>query len=154
MMSTQDYREKQRINEYLLAYWDVKRQGRPFPSEKEIEPAELSEIWDSCFLVRYNEGVADENEFTYLYLGTALVEAYGGDDASARDICSRLIFPSSMSLVHKFREIIMTQKPAEEINEFLNARKLLVKYRSTMLPLADERGVVRYIIGGMKWKAF
>ena len=152
--NTSEYREKQRINEYLLAYWDVKRGERAFPFEKEIEPAELSEIWDSCFLVRFNEGVEDEGEFTYLYLGTALVEAYGGDDASARDICARLIFPSSMSLVHKFREIIQTGKPAEEINEFLNSKKLLVKYRSTMLPLADERGIVRYIIGGMKWKAF
>jgi hypothetical protein len=153
-VNTQEYREKQRINEYLLAYWEVKRQGRPFPLEKEIEPAELSEIWDSCFLVRYNIGVEDENEFTYLYLGSALVEAYGGDDASARDICSKLIFPSSMSLVHKFREIVKVGKPAEEISEFLNNKKLMVKYRSTMLPLADEKGVVRYIIGGMKWKAF
>ncbi len=152
--NTAEYREKQRINEYLRAYWDVKRQGRAFPPEKEIEPAELSEIWDSCFLVRYNEGVDDEGEFTYLYLGNTLVEAYGGEDATARDVCARLIFPSSMSLVHKFREIVQTSKPAEEINEFLNAKKLLVKYRSTMLPLADEKGVVRFILGGMKWKAF
>lgn len=149
-----DYKDKQRINEYLHSYWETKRVGRAYPMENDIEPSELSDIWDSCFLVRYNEGQEEENAFTYLYLGTALLEAYGGDDASSRDICTRLIFPSSMSLVHKFKEIIKTGKPTEEDSEFLNIKKLLVKYRSTMLPLTDDKGTIRYIIGGMKWKAF
>jgi hypothetical protein len=149
-----DYKDKQRINEYLHSYWDSKRQSQACPTESQIEPQELAEIWDSCFLVRYNVGHDEDSAFTYLYLGTALLEAYGGDDASARDICTRLIFPSSMSLVHKFKEIIKTGKPTEEESEFLNIKKLLVKYRSTMLPLTDEKGQVRYILGGMKWKAF
>jgi hypothetical protein len=104
--------------------------------------------------VRFNEGADDETEFTYLYLGEALVEAYGGKDVSARDLCTRLVFPSSMSLLHKFRDIIRMGAPAEEVAEFVNISKVLVKYRSTMLPLADSEGRVRYIIGGMKWKAF
>jgi hypothetical protein len=149
-----DYRDNKRINDFLHAYWAAKRQEYPFPKEKEIDPADLSEIWDSCFLVRYNADAEDENEFTYLYLGKALVEAYGGQDATARDVCSRLVFPSSMSLIHKFREIIKTGQPAEEVNEFMNAKKFLIKYRSTMLPLGDDQRKVRFIIGGMKWKAF
>lgn len=151
---TPSYKDKQRINEYLYSYWESKRNGKPYPSEDDIDPAELSDIWDSCFLVKYNEHLTDENEFTYLYLGSTLLEAYGGSDETSHDICMRLIFPSSMSLVHKFREIVSSGKPATEEGEFLNVKKLLVKYRSNMLPLSDRNGKIRYIIGGMKWKLF
>lgn len=148
-----DYKDKQRINEFLYSYWDKKRSGRPYPNESEIDPSELDAVWDSCFLVRYNHGEADENEFTYLYLGSTLLEAYGGSDDRARDICTQLIYPSSMSLIHKFKDIIRHGKPVEESGEFLNIKKILVKYRSNMLPLADQNGNVIYILGGMKWKA-
>lgn len=148
------YKDKQRINEYLHSYWESKHNGRTCPSESDIDPAELADIWDSCFLVRYNDTHTDENEFTYLYLGSTLLEAYGGSDENTREICTRLIFPSSMSLVHKFREIVEHGKPVLEEGEFLNIKKLLVKYRSNMLPLLDKEGNIRYIIGGMKWKLF
>lgn len=145
------YTEKKRINELLEAYWNHLRGNRKFPLEKEINIEDLESIWDSCFLVKVN--IHDTGQpYTYTYLGDSLIDAYGSDNE--REICERLVYPSSMSLVHKFKEVIETGKPVEEDNEFVNAKGVLIKYRSNILPLGDEGGKIGYLIGGMKWKAF
>ncbi len=145
------YREKKRINELLQVYWDELRGKRPFPLESEISIEDLEMIWDSCFLVKVD--AANPNQpFTYTYLGDSLIEAYGSE--SERDICERLVYPSNMSLVHKFHEVMEKKEPVLEESEFINSRNALIKYRSNILPLGDKDGKVAYLIGGMKWKAF
>ena len=145
--------QSKRINEILLGYWQSKCAGRPFPLESDINPDDLDAIWDSCFLVKVEAG-ASAPEYRYVYLGQSLVEAYG-DDLTNREVCERLVYPSNMSLVHKFGEIVEAQKPAIEDNEFTNTKGLVVKFRSCMCPLSKrEGGGVDYIVGGMKWKAF
>lgn len=146
-----NYREKKRINELLQVYWEELRGNRPFPLEKEINIEDLENIWDSCFVVKVDPELPDQ-PFTYTYLGDSLIEAYGSDNE--RDICERLVFPSSMSLVHKFQEVLEKKAPVTEESEFINARNALIKYRSSILPLGDKEGHIGFLIGGMKWKAF
>ena len=151
VITSNDLAEKRRINEFLKTYWEGLRRGRPYPYETEIDIRQLELIWDSCFLVRKEDG--DEKPYNYLYLGTALINAYG-DDLNEREVCERLIFPSSMSLVHRFDEVMHEGKPVLDESEFTNNSGMLIRYRSIMLPLAKENGTVGFIIGGMRWKAF
>jgi hypothetical protein len=142
----------QRINERLRSYWNELRGARPFPSEREVDFTELDAVWKSCFLVKRDE--AKQIPFAYIYLGSDLIAAYG-DDLGAREICERLVFPSSMSLLHKFEEVVRSRSPVEQEDVFTNTKGLLIKYRSLMLPLGDEKNEhVEYIIGGMRWKAY
>ncbi len=145
---------KQRISEILKLYWERLRGERPFPMESEVNPDsdELMPIWDSCFLVRVEANA--EQPYHYAYLGDALVAAYGGEDASAREVCEMLVYPSTMSMVHRFKEVVNSGKPRMEESEFTNGSGELIKYRSELLPLGDETGDVAYILGGMKWKAY
>jgi hypothetical protein len=148
--------QNQRITEILKGYWEALRGDRPFPLESEVdtESAELRSIWRSCFLVKVDYENADR-PYHYAYLGDALVKAYGGEDASAREVCETLVYPSTMSLIHKFKDVVESGKPTLEENEFTNKVGELIKFRSELLPLGGQEGSgVGYILGGMKWNAF
>ncbi len=147
-------REK-RITELLRLHWEKVKGDAQFPSESAINPEseELKPIWDHCFLVRIDQ-TNIERPYAYLYLGEALVKAYGGEDASAREVCETLVYPSSMSLVHKFKEVADFTNPVNEEGEFVNSAGETIRFRSELLPLTDSAGDVSYILGGMKWKAY
>lgn len=151
-MPSNDLGNQRRINEVLSSYWHMQRGDRPFPLEQEIDVDLLMDIWDSCFLVRVDTQTS-ERKYHYLHLGSALVTAYGGtlDD---KEICEKLVFPSNMSLVHKFDEVVNKVSPILDEAEFTNSRNVPVKYRSIMLPLGLPNGKIGFIIGGMRWKSF
>ncbi len=145
--------ESKRINERILQYWQELCRGRPYPMESDFDPYAVEDIWDSCFLVNV-ENAGQLDGFKYTYLGSSLVEAYG-DDLTNREVCERLVYPSSMSLMHTFRKVIESQQPVTEESEFTNTKGMVIKFRSCMLPIG-KTGVqgVQYVVGGMKWKAF
>ncbi len=146
--------DKKRINQFIEEYWTKLKDGRALPQERDVSVANLAAVWDSCFLVRVDGDGAEAEDFSYIYLGKSLVEAYG-DDSTDKEICEKLVFPSSMSLVHKFREVVSSKKPVDEESEFVNSSGMLIKYRSNMVPLAKNEGEgVGYVLGGMKWKAY
>ena len=150
-MQSQDGKGK-RINERLYDYWVSIAKGKLYPSERDVDPEAISDIWDSCFLVKSHGGAAD-GLFKYTYLGLSLIEAYG-DDMTNQDISGKLIAPNSPDMAHKFNEVVKTAKPVIDESEFTNKHRFLIKYRSCMLPLGPTPGGVEYILGGMKWKAF
>lgn len=145
--------ESKRINEILQHYWESAKAGRPFPLESDINPDDIEGIWDSCFLIHV-EGTAQEPVFRYVYLGSSLVEAYG-DDLTNKEICEKLVYPGSMSLVGTFRQILKVKAPVMQDDQFINTHGQTIKFRACMCPLGkDDATQVEYIVGGMKWKAF
>ena len=150
-MPSNDLGNQRRINEVLSSYWHMQRGDRRYPLEQEIDVDALSDIWDSCFLVRLEQ--LTDRRYTYLYLGSALVDAYGGN-LNDREICEKLVFPSSFSMMHKFDEVVNKASPMLDESEFTNSRNIPVRYRSIMLPLGLPNGSIGFIIGGMRWKSF
>ena len=143
---------RRRVNEQLLQYWQKLKGQNQLPMEAEVDPDAISDIWDSCFMVRY-ESEDTEQAFRYIYLGQALVEAYG-DDANEKEVCEKLAYPQNHELAAQFHRVIDSQEPQMVESEFTNSKGMLIKYRSCLLPLAkDNRNSAGYIIGGMKWKA-
>jgi hypothetical protein len=138
-----------RINEQLEQYWNSLCAGRPMPLESEINIDDLANIWDHCFLVN----IAGER-LAYSYLGSELMQAYG-DDFTGKEITDTLVYPHPVSLMQTFRTAIRTARPQQDESTFTNARGMLIKYRSCVLPLgmAGETDV-RFLLGGMKWKAY
>lgn len=143
--------EPKRINEFLYAYWDSLRGTRPYPQASEIRKEALRPIWDSCFLVRIDRA-RNSHGYTYTYLGKSLI-ALVGNESSEKDIREKLVPPSNLSLVRKFDEVLESGRPVEETSEFTTTRKVRIKYRANLLPLADEEGHIGFILGSMRWKA-
>lgn len=141
-----------RLNERLMEYWQELRGYRAFPSESEIDPEVVSDLWPACFLVQAT-GRAPEQGFKYTYLGTSLIEAYG-DDLTQADVRDRLVDPGSKTLMKAFEQVVISRKPVVEEGEFRNRRGITVKYRCCMLPLGHNADRVDYILGGMRWRFY
>ena len=141
-----------RIYEVLQDYWDKVRKQRIYPTENDINPEEIKDIWDSCFLVSFSEDDV-KNGYKYTYLGKDLIEAFG-DDLTNKDISERLMLTTRPPLVESFEEVIRTGKPLRENSEFTNSLNMVIKYRSCLLPLGNDPEKVDYILGAMKWKSF
>ena len=135
----------------LRDYWESLKQGRAFPSESDINPDAIAEIWPSCFLIAIDP-VTQRLGYRYTYLGDALVEAYGYD-LDNPDIADQLLSTGNEPMVHKFDDVKNQRAPLIDESEFTNRRKQKVKYRSSLLPLGNN-DTITHIIGCMRWKIF
>lgn len=140
-----------RLTEKLRTYWESICSGRPYPEESDIDIGVISDIWDSCFLVK-SVNTPNGRMFRYDFLGKDLIDAFGGDMTN-QEISEKLVNPAHPPLLWSFGKVMDSGKPAEEESEFTNAAHMIIKYRSCMLPLGTKDGV-NYIVGGMKWKSF
>jgi hypothetical protein len=138
---------ERRLTLRLVAYWERLRGERPMPSENDIDPEDLAELWDFCFLVQVKD--LAKKDFNYTYLGSAIVEAYrgglSGDDPTA------LVTPDPKKLAFNYTRVINTKLPVIEEGEFSNLRGDTVKFRQCMLPLG-QGPEVEAIFGGMRFK--
>jgi hypothetical protein len=144
--------EEHRYHSRLQKYWDSLRGSKPFPMEHDINPDELSDIWTSCFLISIDD-VTRRTGYRYSYLGDDLVEAYG-DDISNPDISQKLLSTAHAPMVKKFDEVMQSKKPITIESEFVNLKKLNIKYRTCILPLGSAGGNVTHLLGCMRWKAY
>lgn len=145
--------EHNRINEKIHDYWNKLRGEKSYPSENDINPEDIEDIWESCFLIKISNEEAITNGYRYTYLGKNLIEAFG-DDLTNQDISSQLINPKSPPIAKHFNDIINNKLPIVDEDEFTNKSGMVIKYRSCMLPLGENEQSVNYIIGAMKWRAF
>jgi len=143
--------ESHRYHEHLQNYWDELKGNRKFPSENEINPDDLADIWSACFLISIDD-VTRRLGYRYSYLGESLIEAYG-DDISNPEITMRLVSSSGAPMIHKFDEVLATQAPVIDESEFVNLKRLNIRYRTCLLPLGIGNEVT-HIIGCMRWKVY
>ncbi len=141
-----------RFHERLNEYWDVLRGDRLFPSENEIDPDDLMDIWPACFLISIDD-VTRRLGYRYSYLGESLVEAYG-DDISNPDVALKLVSSANAPMINKFDEVRKTKAPVIDESEFVNLKLLNIRYRTCLLPLGTNQSDITHIIGCMRWKAY
>lgn len=140
---------ERRITIRLLAYWERLRGKRDMPTEEDIDPDDLQDLWDNCFLIHVKD--LSKPDYNYTYLGTAIIEAYRSGLSESDP--GRLISPNADKLAHSYSEIVKTGKPVIEEDEFRNLHNDIVKYRQCLLPLGHN-GTVDAIFGGMRFKIF
>ncbi len=140
---------ERRITLRLLAYWEKLRQGRDMPVEEDIDPDDIKDLWDNCFLIHINDLKKDGYNFTYI--GDAIVQAYRG--GITEDDPDAIISPNAASISTHYTDIIANPKPIVDEGEFHNLHDEVVKYRQCLLPLG-RNGKVEAIFGGMRYKIF
>jgi hypothetical protein len=141
-----------RYHERLQDYWEQLRGSRAFPSENEINPDDLLDIWPSCFLISIDD-VTRRLGYRYSYLGESLIEAYG-DDISNPDVALKLVSSVDAPMVSKFDEVRKTRQPVIDESQFVNLKLLNIRYRTCLLPLGIGEREITHIIGCMRWKAY
>jgi hypothetical protein len=140
---------ERRLTLRLIAYWERVRGERLMPSESDIDPDDLHDLWDYCFLVQVRDLIKED--YNYTYLGSAIVDAYRAGLSMSDP--GRLVAPSANKLTISYQQVINTRAPVIEEGEFNNLRGDRVKYRQCMLPLSYGEAVDA-IFGGMRFKIF
>lgn len=140
---------ERRITLRLIAYWEKLRKDGVMPREEDIDPDDLQELWDYCFLIHTKD--LAKKDYNYTYLGIELQKAYQGDlkEADGFDITPL----NAKKLSGNYDIVINTQKPLISEGEFINLNNNLVKYRECLLPLGRS-DKVEAIFGGMRFKVF
>ncbi len=141
-----------RIHNRLLSYWSMLKGNRLYPSESEIEPFSLDDVWDSCFLVEIR-GEGKDAIFRFSWMGTSLIEAYG-DNLLGKEVFSNLVDPHTDDICRQLQEVMRKKRPVIRDSSFKNRHGVEIKYRQCLLPLGNNDMKVTNILGGMKWKAF
>lgn len=141
-----------RCHDELLEYWKRLCNGRQFPHESEIDPDEIADIWDYCFLISLDD-VVKRIGYRYSYMGTKLVEAFG-DDVGNPDMALRLLSSTKVPNIKKIEEVLNKKHPAIDDGEFQNSHHMNVRYRTCIVPLGYEDGQVSHLFGVMRWKAY
>lgn len=144
-----DSQVERRITLRLLAYWERLRDGRAMPGENDINPDDIQDLWDHCFLVAVKD--IGKPDYSYTYLGTAILQAYR-DGLSEEDAGGALSL-NAAKLTDSFLKVAQTARPLLEEGEFRNFSGKVVRYRQCLLPLGQD-GVVDAIFGGMRYKLF
>ena len=140
---------ERRITVRLMAYWEKLRKGRPMPAEADIDPDDIQDLWDHCFLVHVQD--LEKPDYQYTYLGAAILQVYRGGLSESE--AGSLLSPDASHMHDSFVHIAKTGKPVVDEGEFRNFNNEVVKYRQCLLPLG-ENGAVQAIFGGMRCKVY
>lgn len=137
--------KENRLTYNLLAYWEERRGEREFPSLRDIEPADLEDLWSYCFVLDVRSFV-DTPYFHYL--GPALAKFSGIFLSGNHDWSSTLL---RMAVCH-FREALQRRAPVlvEDELTLYDTRKLL--FRSTLLPLSENGRDIDFVLGAANGK--
>ena len=140
---------ERRITFLLLSYWERLRKGRLMPTEAEINPDDLQDLWDCCFLVHVKD--LEKPDYNYTYLGSALQAAYQGELVG--DSLPDIATINASKITGNFARVIEKATPWQEDGEFVNLHNDIVKYRQCLLPLG-KNGKVEAVFGGMHFNIF
>ena len=140
---------EKRITRRLRKYWNYLREDRQFPEEKEINPSDLTDIWNNCFIVKADNSCKKE-DYKYKYLGVNIIRAYGHDLTGLN--VSSLAAPGAEALSEKYEQVLAFKRPVIDEGEINISKNKIVKYRQILLPFGDFGVHITAILGGMSYK--
>jgi hypothetical protein len=126
----------------LLHYWRGLSDGDRIPSESEIDPKAIPDMWPNCAVLDI-AGKETDPEFTFV---GAELTARAGAELSGR----RLSQTPPDTLVAKglsyFGQVLAKRVPITIGGDFTDGRGVRILYRSIILPLAkDGNGIDRLL---------
>ena len=139
---------ERRLNMRLMAFWWDKRADRRFPSAKDFDPQELSDVWTHCFTLQPQEPC---EKSACHHVGETIAAMSGIDGA---EITVDAISENSL-LDHATRnvgEVLTRQVPVIRSGEFVNEEGQTVMYRSILLPLSQDQDTIDCVVGGARCK--
>lgn len=140
---------ERRLGLRLLRYWQEKRGLRVLPIENDIDPEELGQDWDYCFLLQSRD-VANIEDYNFTYLGNKIMKAYF--DKRIDEHNQFMVGPNAFRLSKHFTQVLATKQPVLDEGEFETLQGRRVLYRQVLLPLGNLDKGIEAIFGGMNYK--
>ena len=139
---------ERRVTLRMLSYWERLRGSRAMPTEEDIDPYDLHDLWDCCFLLHVKD--MDKPDYNYTYLGDEILQTLQeGTENEAENFAN----PEIRELTKAYPQVVLTKKPVLEEGEFITTAGASVKYRQCLLPLGEGSEVLA-ILGAVRFKVF
>lgn len=129
----------------LVRYWLEKCAGRDFPSLDDIEPRDLGDVWNSCFVL---DTISSPNFPYFHYLGPSLAK-YSGVLLSGEQDWTQTLLDQA---VRNYRDALEQRTPILGEDELVRFDGSRILFRSVLLPLSDDQKTVNYILGAANGK--
>ncbi len=118
----------------VLEYWRGLTDGETLPSESKIDSTAIADLWPHCAVL---DVTAKEADPQITYVGVALIDAVGMDISG-----KRLSHVPADTLVAKgfsyFGQVLVKKVPITYGGEFVDRHNVKIRYRSIILPLAEN----------------
>ncbi len=132
--------DERRLVRKLLTYWLRISGDRAFPTLSDIDPDQIADIWDSCFLL----DTSQNRDFPYFqYLGPSLAK-YSGVLLSGKTDWAMTLLDKA---VQNFKEAVEKKVPVLVEDNLVRYDGRLILFRAVMLPLSDDGETINYIVG-------
>lgn len=135
--------DERRITLRLLSYWEKKRGARKMCAESDIDPADIADLWEYCFIAQVRD--LKKSGYNFSYLGRAIADMYD-DGMSGGD----RRFPTVGILAKGHEDVVEKGEPVVWEGELTNPQGDMFKFRQVLLPLG-EGASVKAVFGGMRF---
>ncbi len=139
---------ERRLNMRLMAFWWDKRADRRFPSVKDFDPQELSDVWTHCFTLQPQEP-CEQSALHSVGDTIAKMSGVSGAEITVNGIGENTLLGHATRNVG---EVLTQQVPVIRSGEFVNEEGETVMYRSILLPLSQDQDTVDCVVGCARCK--
>lgn len=135
----------------LADYWRKLCDGRPFPLEEELDPDDLGESWDDCFLIQLRD-IEHVQHYNYTYLGSNILHAY--ESGQLQTHVPGLASVNALHLAEEFLNVMKHGQPYFYEDEHRINPLQMVRFRQCLLPLGNHEGKIASILGEMRFRVY
>ena len=141
--------QEQRMTFRLLSYWQRVRGDKTFPSLAEIAIHEIEDMFHQTFVIKLGD---TEGDHLFEYFGPDLATKFG-EDFTGQFVIDCMKEASVYNTIGFYEKVLEVRGPVSESSEFhLDGNE--VRYRTLLLPLANDGMFIDYIIGTTNYKIF
>lgn len=145
--------QERRLVNQLIDYWRDLKGEEALPKESYIDPKNVQDIWDDCFLLQVDQRVHGRG-LHYSYLGSGISKVLKGENSLDQQAYDKLSCTKSSDIGKRVLKVIDNYEPLIDEGEFVSQEGITVKYRRCFVPLAKDNDDLGYVLGGIRWKAF
>jgi hypothetical protein len=140
--------QEQRLTFRLLSYWNRIRGDREFPSLRDVNIGEISEMWHYTFTIE----LQPDGHHSFQYFGPELINILN-EDYSGQLVETAMEDGMLANLIGFFDKVLEQRSPVSESSQFYNEGKE-VRYRSLIVPLSGDGGEIKFLIGTTNYKIY
>lgn len=137
----------------MLAYWERKREGRPFPARADVSPADIVSHLPSVFLVDAVPPAVGLADFRVRLMGTALNDLFARD-FTGRPLDGEMSAKSAAAVAKLFGIVCQLRRPLRLHGAAVFARAQgVTPVEAVLMPLTTGSGSVDMVMGELVKRA-
>ena len=141
-----------RLTSRLQSYWDLMRKDASLPNYSQFSKSTINDMWENCAVFTVLPATTGEtSSLSLLDVGDHLKSIFGNDMLGRPFRAQKR--GDGTRIMHRVDEVIRSKTVLLDEGQYVNNNKI-VKYRSCLLPFANNDERVTHVLVGLNWREF